>query len=138
MQMVWWDLNYFAIVVAAIVYVVIGAIWYSPAIFGRLWSQFSEYEPESCEGKDMMPRWLGCCAVAFVAAWGLAVIIRNMGDTDFIQGGYIGILAWGAFVATTQFSAVLWERVHVVTWLIHTACSLLALWVMGGIIAAWN
>ena len=137
MKMVWWDLNYFAIVVAAIIYVVIGAIWYSPAVFGKLWMKLAKCDPESCKGKNMVWSWLGCCVTALITAWGLAVLIRNMAYTDFIRGGYIGILAWAGFVMTTQFSAVLWGKKHIGEWLIHASCALISLWVMGGVIAVW-
>jgi Protein of unknown function (DUF1761) len=31
------DLNYFAVVVAALVPMVLGAVWYTPVLFGRQW-----------------------------------------------------------------------------------------------------
>ncbi len=137
MKMVWWDLNYFAIIVAAIIYVVIGAIWYSPAVFGKLWAKFSGCDPESCKGKNMVVSWVGCCVVALITAWGLSVLIRNLGYSDFIAGGYVGILAWAGFVMTTQACGVLWGKRNPAEWLIHASCSLLSLWIMGGIIASW-
>ncbi|MGE3954547.1 MAG: DUF1761 domain-containing protein [Parachlamydiales bacterium] len=135
--MVWWNLNYFPIIVAAIIYVVIGAIWYSPAVFGKLWMQWSDCDPDACKGKRAVVAWVGSFVVGLVVAWGLSVLIHNLGYTTFIAGGYVGILAWAGFVMTTQFGGVLWGGKHLFVWLIHAGCSLITLWVMGGIIASW-
>ncbi len=35
------DINYWAVLVAAVVSMVIGALWYSPVLFGKLWMKYS-------------------------------------------------------------------------------------------------
>ena len=35
------DLNWLAVLVAALVYFILGAIWYAPPIFGRAWMRGS-------------------------------------------------------------------------------------------------
>lgn len=48
------DVNWLAVVIAAIVYFALGAAWYSPALFGKAWQAAVGWDPEA-EPPDMGP-----------------------------------------------------------------------------------
>ena len=47
------SVNYFAVLVAALVTFVIGGIWYSPAVFGKAWMQENGFTEESLKNRNM-------------------------------------------------------------------------------------
>ena len=43
------DINFLAVLVATIVSMVLGALWYSPILFGKLWAKLSKFTEEDIE-----------------------------------------------------------------------------------------
>lgn len=129
------EVNYAAIIIAAVIYMVIGAIWYSPKFFGQVWMESMGYRPE--ELIDQRKAWIGSIISAFVMAYVLVVFIHYFGEgserTAF-SGAGVGILAWLGFVVPIQFSAVLWENRSLKAFFIHIGCMLLTLIGMGIVI----
>jgi len=131
------EVNYVAVIVAAVIYIAIGGMWYSPKFFGRMWMESMGYRPE--ELVDQRKVWLGSIANALVMAYVLALFIHYFGESGertAYNGAGVGILAWLGFVLPTQFSVVLWEHRPLKVFLIHVGRMLFTLIVMGTIIGA--
>lgn len=47
------EMNFYAVIVAAIIPIVIGFIWYSPKIFGKAWMKVAEMTEEKMKGGNM-------------------------------------------------------------------------------------
>lgn len=45
------DINYYAVVVAAVLSFAIGGLWYSPMLFGKVWLQEMQLKPEDIKQK---------------------------------------------------------------------------------------
>ena len=92
-------INYFAVIVAAMVAVVIGLIWYNPAVFGKKWA--------SLLGRDTMD--LGNPKVGYaltvlgavVMSAALAEVLKFAGATTVPGGWKIAGLVWLGFAAST-------------------------------------
>ncbi|MGA8165190.1 MAG: DUF1761 domain-containing protein [Waddliaceae bacterium] len=131
------EVNYVAVIIAVVVYMAIGGIWYSPKFFGQIWVENMGYRPEELTGHAKA--WLGSIANAVVMAFVLAVFIHYFGESNektAYNGACVGVLAWLGFVLPTQFSGVLWERRPLKVLFIHAGCMLLTLIIMGTIIGA--
>lgn len=129
------EVNYAAIIIAAVIYIAIGAVWYSPKFFGGVWMENMGYRPEELTSQGKA--WCGSIANALVMAYVLAVFIHYFGESGertAYHGAGVGILAWLGFVLPMQFSAVLWENCSLKVFLIHVGCMLLTLIAMGTII----
>lgn len=101
-------LNYLAILLAAIVQFIIGAIWYTP-LFGKLWGKIHGFDklPKATQ-KEMMKMMVPMLAVQFiitlVTTFVLAIFIAYQPTWNaYAMAGFF----WLGFVVPTQVSAVI-------------------------------
>ena len=89
------EVNLLAVLVAGVVHIVLGLVWFQPKLFGNAWVKLS--------GKELKPatRWIpaGMIAHLFMTLV-LAVIVKLCAVTNALQGAVVGILACLGFVAT--------------------------------------
>lgn len=128
------QIDLFAVLVAAILYMFIGVIWYSKYLFGPLWIKLSGTKDAEV-GKDKLPI-LWSSLVALLIAYFIAFFEAYLGVTTVSDGMFVGFCFWLGFVATTQIGAVIWGKMPVQLFLINTGAKLLSFLVMGGIIGA--
>ena len=133
------SVNFLTILVATIVNMVLGFIWYGP-LLGKQWMKASGRTKESMEKeKKDMPMVMGLMFVgALVMAYILALFIKYAGATTFEIGAKVGFLAWLGFVATTMLADVLYEKKNKQLAAINLGFNLVALIVAGAILAAWK
>jgi hypothetical protein len=128
------QIDWFAVVVAAVLNMVIGFFWYSRWLFGKAWHNLSKVSEASLKGdKKAVP--FGC-VVSLVIAFFLAFFEAHLDVTTVVDGLFLGFCVWLGFVATTQISAVVWCKAPFKLFLIDTGCKLLSFLVMGGVLAA--
>lgn len=131
------DINFLAVIAAAILYFIIGMIWYSPQLFGTKWMEMTKINPEECK-KGMKSAMAGAFVVGLVMAFVLAHFINVSNATTALDGAKVGFWAWLGFGATIPFSAVLWEKKPLNLYFIHTLCILVGLLAMGALLGAWR
>lgn len=130
-------MNVGAIVVAAIVQIVIGAIWYGP-LFGKTWMSMMGITPGR-PPSGVMARMYAIQAVgSLVTAWVLARLVGVMGANTIGAGVQAGFYVWLGFIATVTLASVLYERRSWNLYILNNAYQLVSLAVMGGILAAWG
>lgn len=99
-------MNGWAIVTAGVVYFIMGGLWFSPPLFGKLW--------ENAIGFKRPERWkpsaiyylgplFGCLAAAFATAW-LLGSVRPHAWLDAALLGFVAGLGYG--VAITGVNAI--------------------------------
>lgn len=133
------SVTYSAVIVAAIVYFILGAIWYAPFFFGHCSAKHDEACPVDKEGKDKGCQECGCKIVAYVGefildlitAYILAVVIQLSQATEIAEGISVAIWMWIGFVATTHFSSVLWGYKTLKSFFIYACFMLLGFIAMG-------
>jgi hypothetical protein len=132
-------LNWFAITVAAIVSVVLEAIWFSvfmiPWLAGlgitRDWLlNLATVTPGVQYGVSLL--------CGFAAAIVLSILTQMTGPQTARRGIFIAILVWIGFVATTWAREYVFELRSVHLYLINTGYSLLDLILTGAITGAWK
>ncbi len=128
------QIDWFAILIAAVLYMIIGMVWYSKLLFGPLWMKLSGIKDSDRVENKIHIVWSG--VVALVMAYFIAYFQAYLGVTTVSDGMYVGFCFWLGFVATTQISAVIWGKMPFQLFLIHTGSKLLSFLVMGGIIGA--
>lgn len=129
-------MNILPVIVSAIIYFVIGAIWYSPKVFGKKWMELSNIKCEECKG--MCQAYVGAFIIGLVISAVLAHFVHATHATTAFEGAKVGFFAWLGFGATIPFSAVLWERKPLNLYLIHTSCLLVAFLAIGALLAFWQ
>lgn len=129
------QVNYVALLGAAVARFVIGGVWYSPAMFGPAWHALLQLSPDVTR-----PRAARACAVDFVAglisAGALVVVIAAMGAHTALQGIVAGLLTSGGFIATTSFAQATYEQRPLRLYGINAGFQLVAFIAMGAILGA--
>jgi hypothetical protein len=116
-----------SVLIAAIVNIIIGYIWYSRFLFGK------KMDPAKPFAKYAH---LWVVLVALITSYILAFIEVFLGVTTVTDGMFVGLIVWFGFISTTQISAVIWGKMTFKRFLVHTGCQLLTFLSMGGILGA--
>ena len=133
------SINYLAVLVCGVIHMVLGALWYSPLLFGKLWMKVmgkSEEElKEMNQGvwKAYVFSFLGALVMAFV----LAHVIDYAQADSIIDGLQGGFWVWLGFVVTTSMAGILFEGRPKGLYFIYNGYQLVSLLVIGVILAVW-
>ena len=128
--------NIWAVLVAAISTFLIGGLWYSPAVFGKAWMRENGFTEEGMKNSNLIKIFGLAFFLAFIASINLAMF---MGPEDNIgMGAFWGFLAGFGWVATFVGTHYVFERRSFTLFLINAGYSIVALTVMGVILAAWK
>jgi hypothetical protein len=128
--------NIWAVLVAAVSTFLIGGLWYSPAVFGKAWMRENGFTEEGMKNSNMVKIFGLAFFLALIASVNLAMF---MGPEDNIgMGAFWGFLAGFGWVATFVGTHYLFERRSFTLFLINAGYSIVALTVMGVILAAWK
>jgi hypothetical protein len=137
------SVNYLAILVAAIVNMVLGALWYGP-LFGKTWTQlcgFTSEKMDEMKKKGMTKSYVLMFAGSLIMAYVLNYFVVYASSYTNASGAYaglmVGVWAWLGFVAPTTVGMVLWEGKPWKYWYIVSGYYLVALAIMGKILAIW-
>lgn len=131
--------NWLAVAIAAIANIVIGTVWYLPAVFGNRWAALI--------GRDIAARpsptlyvvaLIGSLITAYVLALVLEVVMEARGPVSLVDGIFIGIVAWAGFQATSQAVGAGFEGRPWTLWAINAGNGLVSFAVMGGVLAAMS
>ena len=135
-----YTINFLAILVSAVVAFGIGALWYSPFLFGKEWMSLTKTSDKDVGSIKTSIMW-GSYVIHFIATLvSLAVLgfaISAIGIQNAADGAFIGFFAWLGFIAPIGVSELLWRKSPMKLVLIDTTNILLTLVVGGAIIAAW-
>lgn len=126
-----------AVVIAAVVAMIIGAIWYSPKVFGHTWMRLIGRNKEELR-QGAMAAYLWQFVVTLVMAFILAEVIGAMGSFTAADGVATGFLMWLGFIAPVMIGSIIFEQRSWKLFMITAGHSLVSLVVMGGILAAWT
>jgi Protein of unknown function (DUF1761) len=129
------DLNYWAVVVAALVPIALGALWYS-TLFRDAWLAALGKRVEELGGSAGFGYFVAVVA-AFVMSYTLARVVHWADADDFVSGALAGLLAWVGFVATTSAVNGIFAGRSRNLYLIDAGYHLVSLVLMGAILGAW-
>jgi hypothetical protein len=130
------QVNWLAVIVAALSTFLIGGLWYSPAVFGKAWMRENGFTEESMKGGNMVKIFGLAFVLGLVASINLAMFLGA--ESDATMGAFYGFLAGFGWVATFVGTHYLFERKSFKLFLINAGYSIVALTVMGVILGAWK
>ncbi len=130
------NVNWWAILVCAIVFFLLGGLWYD-ALFGKLWmTEMSKI------ASPMVPGGWYPFAVSLVTgfflAYGLALILKWRGPVGPLEGAWIGF-AFGLLIfGTMTWMDYAYSGWGVVLGLINIGYVAVGMAIQGAILAAWR
>lgn len=130
------QLNYWAVLVAAVASFFLGGLWYSPALFYKPWLRAAGLNEEQLRHGNM-PKIFGVSLLLqLVAAFVLALFIGAEADIAF--GATAGFMVGAAWVVTAFGVVYLFERRPLVLLLINGGYNVVVYSLMGAILGAWH
>ena len=138
-------IDFWAVIGAVIVAVVLGFVWYGP-LFGKQWMRLvgiSHEQMEDAKRRGMAGMWrtylmmiVGTLVMAYVLAHVIAAFGEALGESIGGTGATAGLWMWLGFVAPVTLGSVLWENRPWKYWFIVSGYYLVSLVLMGIIIAS--
>jgi len=128
------DVSPVAVVVAGILAMVLGFIWYGP-LFGKKWMKLSGKtmkDMEAAKGKMPALYFFGFIA-ALITAFILGVLISSLGVTQLGDALVVGVLVWLGFDVTLLLGGILWEGMSKELFVLNAAHQLVNLLVMSAV-----
>lgn len=130
-------INFWAVLLAAVAAMMIGSLWYSPAMFGKEWLALVGKREEDLKPAEAGPAYFWTTVGSLVSAYVLAYIIGLMGAANIWSGVLAGFWIWLGFQVFMMVSGSLFEGRPLRLVFINAGNSLVTLLVMGAILGAW-
>ncbi len=131
--------NYWAIVVVAIAAFVMGAIWYSPLLFGKAYMEVRGMNPDAMAGmRPVAGELIGEFAKNLVVAFVLAHFVVSLGIGDWKGALQLGLWVWVGFQAMLLMGAVLHEKMPWMLYAIHAGDAFVKTLAMTVILGVWR
>jgi hypothetical protein len=129
-------INWVAVLACAVLGMIVPAIWYAPALFGKTWMEGSGLTEEDMKGQGGSYALAALCSVGL--SWAMAGFLSYVGSQTFLQGALAGLQFWLGFTLTNflvdyRFAQRPWKLLWINTG--HQAVTMI---LTGGILAAWS
>jgi len=129
-------INILAVIVAAVVYFILGAVWYSPLLFAKPFIKYRGANPQELQGQPT--DYLIALVGSVIAALVLSLVVKSVNATTVVDGILIGLIACAGFAATSTLSFTIFTGPHKMLWVIYSGYQLVAFAIMGAILALWK
>ena len=134
--------NYLAVLVAALIPMAVGFVWYSPALFAKKWMAMIGKTPEeimkSGPGKAYAISFAGSLVMAFVLDHSIIFGDAYLHMSGFGAGMMGAFWLWLGFVVTTNAGTVLFEFRRAGLYWVNMGYYLVSLLLMGGVLGVWK
>ncbi len=131
-------MNPWAILVGGVVFWVLGAAWYSPALFAKPWMAILGLEKTEGRKPGLLLAMTASLICDVVMSFMLAHLIMWANASTFGWGAFIGVIAWIGFIAAPTLPQGMYERRPFKLFAINSGYWLVGLVVVGGLLAAWH
>jgi hypothetical protein len=134
------DINWLAVIVAAAINMIVGALWYSNRLVAREWMKLVGKKAEDMDKMRSQagPGYAIAAVGALIQTWVLAHFVQYTGATTFWRGLVTGFWLWLAFVGVTLAVGLIFEGRSWHLWKINAGYFLVVLLINGGLLAAWR
>lgn len=105
------SVNYWAILLGAVLSMIVGAVWYGP-LFGKKWMEIIGADPGDAESMVQMQKSAGPLYLIqfLLTLFQVLVLAHLIADTARVGGLERSLWIWAAFVVPTLAGSVMWTR----------------------------
>jgi len=130
------NFNHWAILVSAVI--LLGAVWYSPALFAKPWMAMVKLDPAQKNSKSMITGMISSFVLDIVLAFVLDHVVQWSGADTFGLGALVGFIMWLGFIAAPALPQGIYEGRPFKLFAINTGYMLIGLMILGGVLAVWK
>jgi hypothetical protein len=131
------EVNFIALILVVVANTVIGALWYSPLLFGKIWIKAANLDLENFDKDGAKIGYMLTMVAALVTGYVLTLLIQLLETPTIFSGAIIGFLAGTGIAAARELSPTFFESRNMTLYYISAGYHIVALTVMGMIIAAF-
>jgi hypothetical protein len=133
--------NFRAILVCGVFQWLLGALWYSPALFAKPWMAALKIDPNAMGAsakKSLVAGMISSFVGGLILSFVLAHLVLWSNAETFAAGAFVACIAWLGFIAAPAFAQGIYEQRPFRLFAINTGYWLVGLLVSGGILAIWH
>lgn len=130
------DINWLAVVAAAIATFLLGGLWYSPALLARIWQREAGLSDDTLKAANPAVTFGGSFVLSLIAAAVFAMFLGPDPGLGFAVGA--GVAAGLGWVATSFGINYLFERKSLPLFLINGGFHTLQFTLFGLILGLWH
>jgi hypothetical protein len=131
------NINYWAVLVAALINMVVGSFWYSKMGFGNAWAKAAKVKLDDMMGDNANMAYAVTTLAALAQSFLLAVMVHNLAVTTVGTAVELGVMLWAGFVAACTISDTLFAGRSKNLWYINQGYYLLVLVANSVLLALW-
>jgi len=134
-------INYYAVFVSALAVNILGGLWYSPVLFGKIWLKLAGLTPEkmaSEKARGMIHRYFISLIASFVMAYVLAPFVAVGARGSLAPALLLGFWLWLGFIVTRFVGPSLWEGKSWGLYFLNISYELVAILLMATILVLWR
>jgi len=129
--------NYLAVIVSAIVYWLIGGVWFA-LLFGKQWMKLENMtEPQARAMNPAVP-YVVSFLLGILIAFVLAQLCAWRNATTAARGASLGVFLWLGIVAPVTYTTSMYEMRPIQLFLINEGYVLVGFIAMGAILGGWT
>jgi hypothetical protein len=130
-------INYAAVVVSAVAYWLLGALWYS-VLFMRPWMALENMTDAQARGMNVALPYIITFLLNLVIAGAVAAVCQWRNANTAGRGMAVGLLLWIGVVGPITFTTHMYEMRPIELFEINEFYPLAGLCLMGAILGAWS
>lgn len=129
-------LNFWGILVGGVIHWVVGALWYSPLLFGNIWAKAKKIDLESSEHGASPLMYMSGLLVGWVLAIGVAVLLGLSGVASIPGALGVSALLWFSFTCGPMFANAVFGGSYTV-WVIDSMYPLVSTLAIATLLNVW-
>lgn len=130
------DLNWLAVLVAALVFFAVGAVWYQPKVMGGRWMKAAEVDPAKAAPNPWI--FAGTFLAYFLMAMVLAMIAQGIGASSFGDGLVLGLFTGVVFVGSQAWVNASYEGRSMSLVVVNGGVGVIGHVIMAVIVTVWT
>tara|TARA_R110002096_G_scaffold174349_2_gene350080 strand:- start:1406 stop:1822 length:417 start_codon:yes stop_codon:yes gene_type:complete len=132
------NVNWLAVLAGAVIYMLVGGIWYGP-IAGKAWmNEMGVTEEEIKASGSPTAAMIKSFFAAIVMSIGLALILYNPGNENWMEGMLTGLAVAVFIVGGATFPNYAFENKSIRHFLIHMGNVTVAMMLIGAMMGVWR
>lgn len=134
------DLNWLAVVVAAVAYFALGALWYAEPVFGKAWMRALDWQPPP-DYKPGPMLYVVPAITCLISAIAIATIAAASATDTLVEGVVLGLVAGIGLACAAVFVVAFFDpkKSHAMTYAAITGgYHVVGLLIASIIVAAWQ
>jgi hypothetical protein len=131
-------LNVWAMLVVWVIYMAVGAFWYSPAGFAKKWTKLTGIDILKIPENQATKILIAVALSALVQALTLAVVLNSLEVSSITHGVLTGLGLWFGFTAATTVGVTLYSKRNWSFWWLNSAYFLIVMLVGSVILTVWR